>query len=191
MEKLNNNDLWIFWNKKKKKYKYFESSKTTAEAIYNIVGLYAEKTDRIMELGCGNMKNLQHLYDKGFQNLTALEYSHIEDGTAKKELKEVYEKIVKSMFPIEIAIPRFKDKMFDITLCVGILGHLPDIEDELAKHIRRITKKYVIVFENETEETPIHWARNYQGIFEQYKMKQVYTSTELIEGLTCRVFQRL
>lgn len=128
------------------------------------------KSANILEIGCNCGRNLNGLWNEGYENLTGVEISpHAVEvmRTAHPEMKASV--IVQ---PIEDAIVKMKDNEFDVVFTMAVLQHLPSESEWVMKEIARIAKT-LITIEDEVNTTRRHRARNYKDVFEGLGMRQV------------------
>ena len=92
------------------------------------------KNDKILDAGCG--EGILSNYLKNF-NLYGLDFS---EEAVKEAKKKWYKKVVKS----EIYKIPFKNKKFDVTICVGVFQYLEHPEKAF-KELMRISKKEIIL----------------------------------------------
>ena len=145
-----------------------------SQFLLKIIDSYAERNDKILEIGCNIGRNLDYLYRTGFLNLEAIEIS--ED--AVKLLHETYPETASHAkiynTPVESSIMDFADEQFDIVFTVAVLYHIHTNSDWIFPEIVRITRKYLITIENEYATTSwMHFPRNYKKLFQGIGMKQV------------------
>lgn len=142
---------------------------------------HIHKNDIVLDLGCGIMQATTGIYDgkKSIKCKTIL-------GV---ELVEKYLDRVKFHYPtINLDVRHsnyFPDQSFDVVLCTDVLEHLPENDMiELLQDMRRIARKYVIVY------TPKEFNHNGDNVENAWNMgenklqqHQCLVSEELLNNL--------
>ena len=142
----------------------------TAVMLAEMIVRYVDKSESIIELGCGPGRNLKALQEFGFTKLAGVEINQksIDLG------REVYglEGVTLICAPIE----KVKLPPVDCIFTHGILMHLPPSSEFVFEMIATTARKAIITTENETtSDGMLRWGRNYQTIFEGLGWTQMDT----------------
>lgn len=123
------------------------SSLELYKQMFNIVEKYIEKTDRVLDMGCGPGKLLKIMKDSGYTNLTGVDPAK---GSIEKLIElgingwvgDIYEK------PKE----EYKNK-YDVIILSGVLEHLYDLKDafETFKLYLKPKGKIICIVPNTTD----------------------------------------
>lgn len=144
---------------------------------------YAEKTDTILEIGCGTGRNLVALKKAGFKHLTGIELSPktVEIG---QQYFPTYKRIQVLIGPAEHVIEEVDE--FDVIFTSGLLMHIPPEHEWLFERIAQKARKLIVTVEGESRGVVSEhaWNRNYQEIFESLGWMQV-------EMETCEIYPPL
>lgn len=153
---------------------------------------YASTDSPILEIGCNIGRNLNHLYNAGFRNLTAMEINpnavrlmkiHFPDMAANSRIFNT---------PVEEKIKTFADGEFHVVYTMAVLEHIHPRSEWIFGEMARIAKTHIITIEDEGRNTARIFPRNYRAVFESLGMKQV-EEEQLTEaaGLDDRFFKRI
>ena len=124
---------------------------TTRYSIWNCVKEFIGrlKTDEnVIEVGCGNGKNLSYMINNGFTNVRGCDFSTSFVEICKSKKLEVTEANI-------LNLP-FDDNSFNSTLCVAVIHHLSTVEHRIQaiNELIRITKHngHIFISVNSTNE---------------------------------------
>jgi len=163
--------------------------------LYSLLSPLVNKTNSILEIGCNAGRNLNYLLGKGYLNLAGIEINE----NALKLMNKVYPKINSKnteifSSSIENTVPMIENKSVDVTFSLAVLMHLPYESNFIFKELARITKKYIIIIEDEKMELcSTHFPRDYKQIFERLRFKEIKNGkcpVKDLEGYTWRVFKK-
>jgi SAM-dependent methyltransferase len=144
--------------------------------VVETMRFHADKSDTILEIGCGTGRNLTALKKAGFKNLTGIELSPktVEIGRAHFP---AYKRIRVLIGPAEELIDEVDD--FDVIYTVGLLMHIPPEHEQLFERIAQKARKLIVTCEGESLRAVSEhaWNRNYQEIFEKLGWQQVEMET--------------
>jgi len=134
----------------------------------------SSKDDRILDVGCNSGRNLEWLRRKGYKNLSGVEINN----RALRLLEETFPKLHGianlTCSPIENFAKKTANDAYDVIYTMAVLMHIhPDNEWVFAELVR-ITKKTLIVIENQIQDNFRDFPRDYKKIFESLGMKQVF-----------------
>ncbi|GEL78474.1 class I SAM-dependent methyltransferase [Tenuibacillus multivorans] len=99
---------------------YLKKSKRS-EYLYRFVNQYAETDAKIMEPGCNVGRNLHHLYENGYQNLTGIEINEEAVDLMQQHYADMAENIQVYNRSLENVLPKFKDHEFDLVVFNGCI----------------------------------------------------------------------
>lgn len=138
--------------------------------------LYADKTDTILEIGCGTGRNLVALKKAGFKHVAGIEISPktVEVG---REHFPTYKRTQVLIGPAERVIEEVDE--FDVIYTSGLLMHIPPEHEWLFERIAQKARKLIVTVEGESRGVVSEhaWNRNYQEIFESLGWMQVEMET--------------
>lgn len=144
--------------------------------LYSLLPPLSKKA-KILEVGCNVGRNLNFLFEKGYRNLYGIEINK----KAVSLMRKFYPKLAKKAHiigkPTEEAIFEFKDNYFDLIFTMASLMHHHPSSDFILKEIYKKSKKYILTIEDETNDKPLQFARNYKKIFESLGMKEITSET--------------
>lgn len=161
--------------------------------------LKIDTRSKILEIGCNTGRNLNFLFSSGFLNLYAIEISTI----ALKNFENAYPKTFDSTHifngPVENHIEMLENNSIDIIFTMVVLTHIHDVvANDVFYNMARVTKKYIILIEDEFGITQRNFPRNYKSIFEKHNMLQIKSERfdgnhriQLGSNFVMRVFKKL
>jgi len=148
------------------------------------------KNSSILEIGCNVGRNLNLLNEKGFSNLQGIEIN----SDAIKKMKEYFPDLKASIIngSAENTIKKIPDQSFDLVYTMAVLVHIHPESEWVFSEIVRITKKYLITIEYERSTASFHFKRNYQKVFENLGLKQIFVvECSKINSLGGKYFARI
>ncbi|PIT85207.1 class I SAM-dependent methyltransferase [Candidatus Micrarchaeota archaeon CG10_big_fil_rev_8_21_14_0_10_59_7] len=102
------------------------------------------KGSRVLELGCGNGKNLSALFGKGW-NIYAVDFSPEAARQSAELCRKRGEKCLVSVQDVRSLL--FRDSFFDAVICFHVMGHLSKTERaKVVSETRRVLKKNGLLF---------------------------------------------
>lgn len=117
-----------------------------SHSILSILSPIIFKEDSILEIGCNAGRNLNHLWQAGYQNVRGMEISE----HAVERLRTEYPclaTIPVDIGPAELSIRKYCSSSVDVIFTMSVLEHLhPDCRF-LFKEIARVSRKYVLAIE--------------------------------------------
>lgn len=155
---------------------------------------YATKDASIAELGCNVGRNLNQLRLAGYSSLWGVEIN----PRAVSEMRHAYPELTRVAriinSPIEEAIRTFAVRQFDVVFSMAFLEHVHPSSEWIFPEIARVTRRVLIVIEDEAGTSWRHVPRNYQSVFEPLGLRQVeVVNCREVEGLgpdfKARVFE--
>ena len=163
-----------------------------SEFLVSIVKRYLNHEDSILEVGCNVGRNMQFLFDAGFRNLSAVEIS----AKALELMKLKFPIIAKSSriynSTIEDWVQSCSSLQFDLIFAMAVLEHLHWDSDWVFSYLSKMSKKYLVIIEDEWQVSNRHFPRNYKDIFENLGMTQLEEINCIhIPGLNKNFFARV
>lgn len=118
-----------------------------SEYLLNLLNKYCSKEDTILEIGCGDGRNVAYLRKHGYKNVEGIDKL---DGT-----------------PIET----FSPKPYDVIFTMSTLFLIKD--ESVFPKIASMAQKYLITIEGETSVNDELVGRDYSAVFIKYGFQQV------------------
>jgi SAM-dependent methyltransferase len=145
-----------------------------SEFLVNLVKPYLKDTNAsILELGCNVGRNLQHLLDAGFSNLSGVEVN----GNALMLMKEKFPKLASQAkiyhSTIEDWFIKNSSAKFDLIFVMAVLEHIHSDSEWIFPEVSKMSEHLIVTIEDEETVTPRHFPRNYRYIFENYGMRHI------------------
>lgn len=173
---------------------YLEASSARSQYLLELVQLADFDNPSILEIGCNAGRNLAWLLQAGYTRLSGIEIS----PAAVAALGAAYPALAAAATihtsPVEDVIRTFADGEFDVVFSMAVLVHLHSDSDWVMVEIARVCSGCLITIEDELNETPRHFLRSYQALFEAQGFVQVLKrDASHIEGFgpyTARMFRR-
>jgi len=131
------------------------------------------KSDSILELGCNSGRNLIHLQELGYKNLSGVDINPNAIEMCPKYLKLFCE-------PIETFVEKMDN--YNVIFTMATFQHLPEASSFIFPIIAQKTEMLITV-EDELSVGDYHIGRNYQDVFERLGMKQIKLYEE-VKGQT-------
>ncbi|MEJ5352462.1 MAG: class I SAM-dependent methyltransferase [Melioribacteraceae bacterium] len=190
-----NLNYWKNPDKNNEPIKYLDNDLTIQRTNYllDIFNKYfVNKNINILELGCNVGRNLNALYNQGYNMLTGIEINSNAIEIMKKHYYECYKNSIIINEPIENYIKNFKNNEFDVVFTMAVLEHIHKRSEWIFDEIMRITK-YIITIEDEKSLSWKHFPRRYDKIFN--KFTQIYSEDcsfiiGFNDGFMLRVFKK-
>lgn len=137
-----------------------------SEFLLTVVDKYAKKTDDVMEIGCGDGRNVSYLQQHGYRVL----------GIDKE---------------LGTSIEEFPEREYDVVFTMSCLFLLPEESEWVFEKIARMTKKYLITIEGETTKGNGVIGRDYGDIFTKLGMTQIEHQMDVFNKYgVMRVFKK-
>ncbi len=116
-----------------------EDFSSTRQKIWSeLATLDLEKYNSVLEVGCGNSRNLKYLKEKGVRFLVGLDFAK---SFFKHRLTGIHYVIGNALY-----LP-FKNESFEVVMAIALLHHLPSKEMRLKmlKEMMRVSKNLVVL----------------------------------------------
>ncbi len=144
-----------------------KGGKARSEFLLSLIELPRDAS--ILEVGCNVGRNLNHLHEAGYTDLTGIELSEHAVKILRREFPHLADIRVGAA---EEILPTLDQ--FDLVFTMAVLVHIhPESEQAVFGELARIAKK-LIVIEDERSDTWRHFRRQYRLIFEGLGMKQIH-----------------
>ena len=145
-----------------------------SEKLVEIFNKYCSKDSRILELGCNVGRNLHHLYNAGFKNLTGLDICQNALNLGKEFYPDTVAKIPLICSTIEDYLVTTQKNSFDVVFTMTVLMHLHPSSVWIFNKLPQITTKQLIVVEEEGIMSETVFPYQFKEMFELFGMKQVH-----------------
>ncbi|SFM06655.1 Methyltransferase domain-containing protein [Gracilibacillus orientalis] len=161
--------------------------------LLNYIQNYIQGNQRILEIGCNVGRNLYHLFDNDYRQLTGIEISQEAVEQLYKNYPQLAENTDIIHAPAESVLKHMAKDHYDLVFTMAVLEHIHPDSEWLFDHIARVTKSYLITLEAEKYENWRIFPRNYREIFENLGFEQVEESTGesvKLSNYTLRIFKK-
>jgi SAM-dependent methyltransferase len=162
--------------------------------LLDLIGPHLTPSSRVLEIGCNVGRNLAHLHEAGYRDLTGIEIN----GDAVALLRSSYPELAATatliVSPVEDAIKAFDDDSFDLIYTMAVLEHIhPDSEWIFAEMVR-VARSFVVTIEDEQGVSHHHTPRDYGQVFGSLGARQIHALPvdrifEPAVGFVARVFE--
>ncbi|MFB6073822.1 MAG: class I SAM-dependent methyltransferase [Haloarculaceae archaeon] len=119
------------------------------DVLADALEYYASEDARILELGCSSGRHLDHLRERGFENLTGIDIN----DDAFDVMADHYPALAATgtfhVGPLEELLPEFDDGAFDAVYSVETLQHVHPDDEWVFGEVARVTDDLLITAENE------------------------------------------
>lgn len=174
-------DYWKYPDQHNNPEKYLMGLDRSA-ILFRYIKKYCKKEDKILEIGCNVGRNLNYLYNRGYKNLTGIEIN----SDALILMDEAYPLMLNNITiynnAIEDIINIFDENHFDVIYTMAVLEHICVESDWIFEKMANITKKYLILYEDEFNTSLRHFPRDYRYEFMPFGFK------ELESGLVFNIY---
>ncbi|WP_236707860.1 class I SAM-dependent methyltransferase [Brevibacillus choshinensis] len=166
---------------------YIEGIENSKFLLENMKG-YFDLHANILEIGCNVGRNLNHLFQAGYQNVSGIEISNYATELLKKTYPDLAQKATIYNSPVEEIITTLPENGYDLVYTMAVLEHIHTESEWIFHEISRITKTYLITIEDEVATTLRHFPRNYKEVFEPLGFVQVYEEAERVKKIVGGTF---
>ncbi len=139
--------------------------------LFNKIG--ALKENSILEIGCNVGRNLNYLYQKGFNSLSGIEISKNAIDEMKASYRTTYDKVLIHNTSVEDFFMSSNEDRYDLIFTMAVLEHIHTDSDWIFEKMVETTNRYIITIEDERSISWKHFPRNYKKKFEELGMTQV------------------
>lgn len=141
--------------------------------LFGFIKKYVKPEEKILEIGCNVGRNLNYLFNVGYKNLDGIEISKEAISLMEKVYPEMAGVIKVYGNSVEEVIKSLKENSYYAVFTMAVLQHIHPDSEFVFSEIARITKKYLIIVEDEKGVSSRHFVRDYKKIFENLGMKQI------------------
>ena len=140
--------LYDFWRQEHPDGNYFSTPDWSprSETIITMISPWVTQEASILEVGCNVGRNLNHLWNAGFQNLRGIEISiH-----AVRRLREAYPSLADILVdtgPAEVVLQHYDSDSFDLIFTMAVLEHIHPSSPHIFGEIARVARRYVLAVE--------------------------------------------
>jgi Methyltransferase domain len=165
-----------------------DAATARAEYLVALIGRYATKQSRILEVGCREGDNLASLWHAGFTNLEGLESNAGKVVTLKERYPDLDGVVGVAVGPIGELTSGIEDESFDLVFTVGFLFDRTGDYGWLFPELARLTRRYLISIEKES-------AGSFKDVYEGLGLKEIEAADleakeELESVFFARVFEK-
>ena len=147
--------------------------KEKSELLLELIGKYADRQSRVLEIGCNVGRNLNYLFLAGLTRLEGIEISEAAVRLLRQTFPEMARNTKIHNVPVEDIIKAFEDDEFDIVFTMAVLEHIHRDSEWIFAEMARITKNFLITIEDEQGISWRHFPRSYNKVFEPLGMRQL------------------
>ena len=161
-----------------------------SETIRSAIEFYVGTDARVLELGCGSGRHLEHLRRNGFDRLAGIDINDVSFDVMAEYFPELAETGEFHTGAIEAVLPEFDDDAFDAAYTVETLQHVHPEDTWVFEEIVRVASDLLVTAENEgngaqrgregaevsyvNDEFPLYH-RNWKDVFSELGGVQVVT----------------
>ena len=147
--------LYDFMSQERPMGQYYPTApkwSSRSQSIINLLSPLITKEDSILEIGCNVGRNLNHLWQAGYKNVSGMEISeHV-----VRRLRIEYPCLAMApvdIGPAELSIQRYDSKLVDVRLTMSALEHVhPDSQISFRKILLIVAEEYVLAIAAEGTE---------------------------------------
>lgn len=132
-----------------------DNPQSRSETLVEVFNEYVDKEDSILEIGCGDGRNIRYLKEAGYGNVIGIDKIY---GTA---------------------IEDEEFKQYDIIYTMSTLFLIPSANEWVFEKIASMASKYLILFEGETTKGNGVVGRDYNEVFSKFGFTQVEHETPM------------
>ncbi|AQL41222.1 SAM-dependent methyltransferase [Halorientalis sp. IM1011] len=120
-----------------------------SETLGDVLAHYCSDDARILEVGCGCGRHLEHLRRTGFENLTGVDINDDAFDVMADHYPRLAEKGTFHTGALEDLLPEFDDGAFDAIYTVETLQHVHPDDVWVFDEFQRLTTDLLVTAENE------------------------------------------
>ncbi|GAA0218430.1 class I SAM-dependent methyltransferase [Halobaculum roseum] len=160
----------------------------TSDALRSAIDFYVGADARVLELGCGSGRHLEHLRRNGFGDLAGVDINDESFDVMAEYFPDLAETGEFHTGAIEDLLPEFEDDAFDAVYSVETLQHVHPEDTWVFEEVVRVASDLLVTVENEgngaqrgregaevsyvNDEFPLYH-RNWKDVFSQFGGVQV------------------
>jgi SAM-dependent methyltransferase len=141
--------------------------------LVDFISPYVGTDGRILEIGCNVGRNLAHLYDAGYRDLTAIEISADALAMLRATFPDLGATARLINAPVEDVIRDFPDGSFDLVYAMAVLEHIHPDSEWIFDEMVRISRSAIVTIEDERGSSSHHVPRDYGTVFQARGAHQV------------------
>ena len=151
---------------------YREGAERSAYLV-DLMDRHVSRDGAVLEIGCNVGRNLHHLREAGYKNLSGVEISQEAVDLMKETFPDVAANAQIHVGPVEEQVKTFADGQFEAVYTMAVLEHIHTDSDWVFDEMARIASRRIIVLEDEKSRTWRHFQRNYREVFEKAGGRQL------------------
>ena len=176
--------------------KYVENRsilKKRSEYLHGLVEKYCSPNFNIIELGCNAGRNLNHLYESGYRNLTGLEINPHALDILRNKFPDMAEDINLILGSIEDNIELIPNDAYELVYTMAVLQHVHYDSDWIFSEISRICSNKLILIESSANDSWRHYPRDFPKIFKENGFDLIFSGVPegFGKGFTAEVYSKL
>ncbi|WP_336000008.1 class I SAM-dependent methyltransferase [Halorientalis halophila] len=125
-----------------------------SESVRDVLEEFCDRDARVLELGCGVGRHLEHCRQHGFENLSGVDINEEAFETMEAAYPDLAATGTFYCDAIEDVVGEFADGQFDAVFSVETLQHVHPDADWVFGEVARITDDLLVTVENEGETGP-------------------------------------
>lgn len=149
---------------------YSKEDKSLPELFRDVLP-YLSKDSKILEIGCNVGRSLNYLHGLGYHDLTGIEIGQVALDKAKVFFPEMAKTSTLICGNAPEVLKTLKSASYDLVFCHSVLVNIPLKYNYIFKEMARISKKYILILENEG--SLFAYTRDFKRMFERNGMKMI------------------
>jgi len=152
--------------------KYISVNDRSEYLLDSLKKLHIYPYSSILEIGCNVGRNLNHLYNNGYNNISGVEISK----NALDLLNIEFPKLNAALFnsSIEDYFKEHEYTKYDLIFTMAVLEHIHKDSEWIFEEMVNNCNRYILTIEDEKSISWRHFPRNYNKIFSKLGMKQIH-----------------
>lgn len=182
---LPKDDLHAFWrdpDESNRPELYLEHT-GRSEFLLKFVEPHLAVEPTILEIGSNVGRNLAHLFDSGYRDLTGIEINSDALAILRTRYPDMAAAATLINAPVEEAIRDIPDASMDLVFTMAVLEHIHPDSEWIFDEIVRIARRVVVTIEDEQGVSRRHTPRYYRSVFETRGLRQIaHQSLDVEQG---------
>ncbi len=141
--------------------------------LLELLGAYADRAMRVLEIGCNVGRNLEGLRRAGYSMLEGVEISH----AALEQLRDAFPTLAEQAVLHETAVEDWirdaPERGYDLVFTMATLEHVHPDSEWIFSEMARICGRLLVTIEDEQQKSWRHFPRNYGAVFEGLGLEQL------------------
>ncbi|MFC7096024.1 class I SAM-dependent methyltransferase [Halobaculum marinum] len=121
----------------------------TSDALLSAIEFYTSSDARVLEVGCGSGRHLEHLRRNGFDHLAGVDINEESFAVMDEEFPALADSGTFHVGAIEDVVPEFDDDAFDAVYSVETLQHVHPDDTWVFEELVRVCSTLLVTVENE------------------------------------------